>query len=227
MREDIAKVIVTRPRRYGYGNNQNKYDRDNKARGSYAFKGVDVDLSPKMESMRARHIHHYGGKELSDYLSPVYRYLEKNIGNKWDDVWSDICKSLKPKSMMSEHVRDHIKQWVGGVGHGNHKFQSLFDSFVVDENGILRAGNRQYYKHKPKVYHYHRESDTVEYHNINGCWYRIECVPHEYIDYMGMKRVYHDFKKKALNSRTAKKMNLNSATSNKKPNWEEPHDCCR
>lgn len=75
MREDMAKVIVERPRR----------------RGDAARKGrrQDWDQMPSHEGMRRPHILSGDPKELNEHLGPLRRYLERQVGRPWDKVYSE------------------------------------------------------------------------------------------------------------------------------------------
>jgi hypothetical protein len=218
MREDMNKVLTERPRTGGRGKQSKRFERDSTPREKRVVPGikniVKVDLSPKKESMRKRH--KVGGdyKKLSDLLGPLANFLLSRVGKKWDDVWSEICKVLKGNGLQANHVKDHVKDYVGGVGHGNKKdsmwrFGRPESHFVyVDENGILREGekfNKSAYRRKKKIYPHVIESKTVEYHKINGCWYRITQVPAIHpVD----NTPYFELVKEALNRNVAKKLNL-------------------
>ena len=132
MRDDMFKVIVERPRR-GVG-----YYRTlpNEYRAAKRFKlstyctpddtgwEYDVDdefnVSTKMP-MRSKKIG-YEGKELNENLKPLYRYIDKQVGRLWNDVYSEICANLDTGSTVKQHVRDHIpdhvaiKTFIGGNG---------------------------------------------------------------------------------------------------------------
>lgn len=99
MREDMAKVIVERPRRGGYTSKGGK-------------RVQDVDLLPSTEGMRAPHVRHWGGKELNENLAPLRRFLNSRVGQKWDEVYSEISAHLKATSAVQQHVRDHVNDFV-------------------------------------------------------------------------------------------------------------------
>lgn len=101
MRSDMFKVIVERPRVGG------KYSREPKL----YIKGEAEDL-PKQESISKKWKIHYGGKNLNENLSPLKRFLRSRIGQRWDDVWSEICEQLDNGSAVKKHVKDHAIQYV-------------------------------------------------------------------------------------------------------------------
>jgi hypothetical protein len=51
-------------------------------------------------------------KSLNENLSPLRRYLEKQINRPWDKVWSEISANLSATSTVQQHVRDHIGDFV-------------------------------------------------------------------------------------------------------------------
>lgn len=221
MRKDMGKIALTAPRRDD-GSNEDKYNKLTCPKEKRYFKDVEIDLRPKHESMKRRHIINYGGKRLSDYLTPLQRYLQKNAGRKWNDVWSEICSTLSGNGMQAQHIKDHVKGFVSGIDHSNcTNFLNIFgEEFYVgswvDKDGILQYKEKKPRKYPRKIYNYLRESDTVEYHKINGCWYRIEM--YAIVDMYGIHKSVE--KKKAINKRNAKRMNLDSATSLIEPKWK-------
>ena len=82
MRGDMPKVIVERARRGAAPLRKGRAVRDD-----------DLALSkigPK------RHARLRGGeKMLNENLSPLKRFLEKQVGRPWDKVWSEVCANLK------------------------------------------------------------------------------------------------------------------------------------
>jgi hypothetical protein len=101
MREDMAKVIVERPR------NGRAYAKVTKNTGS---RKLPPDLSQigvaKYYAVTA------GRKGLNENLTPLRRYLEAQVGRPWNKVWSEISENLKPSSTIQQHVRDHISDFV-------------------------------------------------------------------------------------------------------------------
>ncbi|MCI0527036.1 MAG: hypothetical protein L0Y56_06270 [Nitrospira sp.] len=149
MRKDMAKVLTERPRVGGAVSNKKSFAAANTPRTKRHFKGVKDDLSPKRESMRKRHRYRFGGKEFSDHIQPLRRYLESQAGRPWDKVWSDVCKRLKGNGLQAQHVKDHVKSYVGGIPHSGQTYFRNEEWFrpdtpvYVDKHGILRKGPKQ------------------------------------------------------------------------------------
>ena len=45
-------------------------------------------------------------------MSPLRRFLLKQVGRPWDKVWSDISAHVRADSTVQQHVRDHIRDFV-------------------------------------------------------------------------------------------------------------------
>ena len=231
MRDDMNKVVIERPRYGGKGGSRKTYEKASLPREKRSFKGVDVDLRPKHESMRKKHVVNGDPKEFSDLLGPLEGYLFSKAGEPWNDVWSDICKVLKGNALQAAHIKGHVKQMVGGIPHsgetyfppdGYGKPGSRYGSCVyVDDDGILRKQEGESYKREKEIFHYYRESDTVEYHKLNGAWFRVEIGSEDkerrwqgwggYWHTRGYT-YYYPISKKALSKKEIKKLGLNKKT---------------
>ncbi len=53
-----------------------------------------------------------GSKRLNENLSPLRRYLEKQVGRPWNKVYSEISAVLRADSTVQKHVRDHLWDFV-------------------------------------------------------------------------------------------------------------------
>ena len=100
MRDDMFKVIVERPRW-----------------------GASHAASPKLKRTPHPDTHHIGMKRhakigapytkgLNENLAPLLRYLRRQRGRRWDNVFSEICASLDTGSTVKMHVREHIEDFV-------------------------------------------------------------------------------------------------------------------
>jgi len=98
VRSDMKYVVIERPRRGGGG----KFPRAAGTRRA----GDDYENFQRQEGMRRPH---RDQKELSDFLSPLERYLWKQVGRPWDKVWSEICRSgMDGRSVLGRHVLSHV-----------------------------------------------------------------------------------------------------------------------
>ena len=85
MRDDMARVIVERPRIPDRGARRKR-------------RPVPLDQLPAQEGMRRPHIRFWGGKQLNENLAPLRRYLERQVGRPWDKIYSDIVAHLRVDS---------------------------------------------------------------------------------------------------------------------------------
>lgn len=163
MREDMAKVIVTRPR----------------ILDSVIRRGrlSPPEVLPKKIGLR-RHAQERGGfKMLNENLSPLRRFLEAQTGKPWDAVYSEIAANLKVTSTVQQHVRDHLKDFVNI--HRRPAPWSLgpwLEPLYVDDEGVLRrtirrsrARLRSPTGEQDRV----RLADNLELRKIAGHWYEI------------------------------------------------------
>jgi hypothetical protein len=98
MREDMARVIVERPRIID----------------SITRKGRNRPLEeyPKQLGMRRSQRERGGYKVLNENLSPLRRFLERQVGRPWDKVFSEVAERLRVDSTVQQHVRDHLRDFV-------------------------------------------------------------------------------------------------------------------
>lgn len=96
MRKDMAKVIVERPR----------------VGGNSARKGrrVSDELLPKQEGIKRPY--GYETKDLNENLAPLRRFLLKQAGRLWNDVYSEISENISPSNIVQQHILQHVKDYV-------------------------------------------------------------------------------------------------------------------
>ena len=100
MREDMFKVIVERPRRGRSWASKSKL-RYVKGEGRLRMTGKRIVIENDCRT-----------KYLNENLAPLKRYLFKQRGRKWDDVFSEICQHLDTGSTVKMHVREHIDDFI-------------------------------------------------------------------------------------------------------------------
>jgi hypothetical protein len=98
----MAKVIVERPR---HGS------RIRGARKGYRkrFHKTALEEQPKREGIEKRG---GGTKHFNEHLGPLRRYLQSQVGRPWNKVFSEICAHISRDSVVQDHVRDHVWDYV-------------------------------------------------------------------------------------------------------------------
>ena len=99
MRDDMHRVLVTRPRLGGRIRRKGRAHR--------------LEEMPTFFGMKRTHgLAKADIKELNEYLQPLRRYLHAQIGRPWNKVWSEIAAGLRVSSAVQQHVRDHVFDFV-------------------------------------------------------------------------------------------------------------------
>lgn len=187
MRNDMGRIAVD-AYRYGGCGSAKFSQKHQKHRGI-------IDERPTKESMSRTKL---GTKELGENLSPLKRWLRKQAGRRWNDVYSDIASALRGGYTNLEHIKTHIFHWVHlrGVkivdgwphirsswGSGLYELQRW--ELYVDNSGILRTvpeglspRERMFREKKDRPSNTRVVGDTL-YLKHNGLWYKgnIEKLP--------------------------------------------------
>jgi hypothetical protein len=98
MRNDMAKVIVERPRIPAFNCRKGRTQA--------------LDDLPAHEGMRWSHALRGDRKELNENLTPLRRYLERQVGRPWNKVYPEIAARLRVDNTVQQHVRDHLRDFV-------------------------------------------------------------------------------------------------------------------
>lgn len=131
----------------------------------------------------------YGGKTSyhaqRDKLQPLQRFLEKNVGRGWNNVYSELKGRFDERNIKGYHLlNDHIRENVDGAGG---KFQGCpidpsdgvwgYKAFYIDNNRILRKYPQREARSKDRISdaEYNRMLDFLATRKImrNGgiiCW---------------------------------------------------------
>jgi hypothetical protein len=179
MREDMHQLIKVLPSRGG---------------GWAKIKGPrgDIEELPSREPMLPR-VGGWNLKENHDWTTPIDRYLLKQVGRPWNDVFSDICASNDLRSKTQYDVRDY-------VGYAVHTHVVIVDGepqnsdghsiwrrfWVHPDTGILMAlPERKRYRWHGYRKHFDQVPIDAEhkYVRINGLWYIVTLAPFDEADY--------------------------------------------
>jgi hypothetical protein len=136
MREDMAKVIVERPRI--------------KPRNARKGRSGAIDDLPHREGMRRGHQLRGETKSFNDNLAPLRRYLEAQVGRPWNKVYSEIAAGHHVDSTVQHHLRGHLRDFVDvaprrGLSGWDRAFRSglwIQPLYVDPVNGLLCRTDR-------------------------------------------------------------------------------------
>lgn len=99
MREDMAKVLVERPRRGRHGVRKGRLPRD--AESLPAFIGLRRQVQERGET-----------KDLNENLAPLRRYLERQLGRPWNKVYGEMRARIDAGNTVQAHVLAHVDQFI-------------------------------------------------------------------------------------------------------------------
>jgi hypothetical protein len=109
MRDDMDEVIIERPRR---GSRWMKHARRTHRIDPKVMTARDPDTIPLQIGVGRWTKLARDWKTLNENLSPLRRYLEKQVDRPWDKVWSEISANLESGNTVQQHVRDHVEDFV-------------------------------------------------------------------------------------------------------------------
>ena len=177
MREDMAKIIVERPRTGG---------------GSKTPKGsigrsqcIPLDELPSKQGMRRA----WSGnrKMLNENLAPLRRFIESKVGQPWNDVNSEIRQRVNLNSAVQLHIWQHVMDSVcihanvrdGKIIHFGNPWRS-YQYYVDPSTGVLceNPGYRSRWRQpEPKAPDYIRIDQWSQYRKLNGIWFLVRLAP--------------------------------------------------
>lgn len=134
MRPDLNKLLCERERR----GSSTKYHQIRHKRVKKR------DELPHHEGMSAPH---KWGREFSENLNPLWGWVRKNVGRRWDHAYSELCQVFDKRSVINQHILTHLFQDVE-----IHTLQGDDGKLYIRENyfyGIrqLAESTCEYYVH--------------------------------------------------------------------------------
>lgn len=118
-------------------------------------------------------------KYFNEYLAPLRRYLKKQVGRSWDEVYAEIRAAVKPNSTTNIHVYQHLERevekhvkYIDGkpysLDNGGYPVRGLY---VCPDSGILKPAPRwQKIPKSQPITRIYLDSDRW-YEQIDGLWY--------------------------------------------------------
>ena len=176
----MAKVVVEQPR---YGS------RDRSLKTAQKIRPVEVhedfDSGPVRAPARR------WGKSFGEHLTPLWRFLRKNLGRPWDKVYSEIRSQLDGRSVTGQHVLDHLRWEVeteaflveGKVMRNGWRGPTpVYGFYVHPKTGILREAPRyrSLYRREQRKQRvvFVASADGNLFQLINEIWYRVAYEVH-------------------------------------------------
>jgi hypothetical protein len=119
MREDMAKVIVERPRWGSRLKSRKKgYQKYLQTHG--------LENLPRREPLPGR----WRGrqKHLNEHLAPMRRFLRSRVGRPWNKVHQELCEHVSFENSVQKHILTHVFQFV-------HRVVELRGRELIARNG--------------------------------------------------------------------------------------------
>lgn len=107
MRSDMYKVLVERPRSRGWKKGRLEYRRAKAVVLDEDLESVDY-FSRRTVAMGGRRPR-WADKEFRVHIQPLRRYLERQVGRPWNEVWQDVCRRTDIRSKAQWHLRLHVE----------------------------------------------------------------------------------------------------------------------
>ena len=180
MRDDMARVIVERPRIPAFNS------RKGRRRALEDF--------PTHEGLRRAQSLRGDRKELNENLAPFRRYLERQVGRPWDKVYAEIATRLRVDNTVQQHVRDHLRDFVAitprrqihdwrASGRGGLWWQPLYVNPVTgllcrtDMLPEMKARRRAMRHRVAAPTERIQLAEDRELRLIGGLWYEVKLAP--------------------------------------------------
>ncbi len=101
----MPKVLVERPRRGSRSKNED-------VRRARAAWRAARDIDPKTALPRRQRMRPRFGKSLNEHLGPLRKYLNRQVGRPWNDVYSDIRACVHTRRAIDVHILEHLYDYV-------------------------------------------------------------------------------------------------------------------
>lgn len=202
MRQDMPKVTTEQERHNSDADNPSSLQerlasRNLKGRLVQEEYGWDIDR-PLLKKKPIGNPHYSDEKEFTDVLNPIKGWMFKQVGRKWDDVYSEMCSTMDRRTVSGNHVFEHALRWVEQNPfwdeEGNPYQRPQYDrytsgykrlessvrwpQFYVDRSGVLQvAPTRPSYRALKRLERKDKNNLIVDGRMLarhdNGCWYEI------------------------------------------------------
>jgi hypothetical protein len=107
MRSDMAKVLCEEPR-HGARHKDRKGRKREESRTP-----MEEKPSKDKGNLSRRWLNDwFDHKEFGDHIQPLRKYVLAQVGRKWDDVYSEIRRTIPRTNTVNNHVYQHLFQFV-------------------------------------------------------------------------------------------------------------------
>jgi hypothetical protein len=198
MREDMDKIIVERARP---GSRKATTDDPKNWQKRVAGKHAEFEDMPLRESMNKKYKASWDEKHFNENLNPLQRFLLKNVGRHWDDVYSEICERINRNSVVQNHIIQHVfdfvekntfigpdgkvwyrtRGWMWNGGGDKPITEAYADLFVHPKTGQLCLNKHKKRTTKADRKRQQREKEhtflsygAYAFHKRGGIWYILE-----------------------------------------------------
>jgi len=135
----------------------------------------DFESLPEREGIRRP----YTGWRCRAHINStlVSRFLESHVGEKWDDIYSEICKWADRRSWRGYKLRESfgwlVDTWEQRENRRSQRWGWTRD-FYVDASGMLRKEKDHRWKYrKPTPDPDKCYIEGRRFERINGCWFEV------------------------------------------------------
>ncbi len=191
MREDMTHVLVDAPRhgraqaRSAQGARRKRWNRID----------PDGESAPSRLGMKRDNL---TCKHFGEHLGPLYRYLRQQVDRPWDKVYSELCACLDRRSVVQDHLFQHIGDRVAietsiveGVVHARSwrgtlpLAQTRYEMYVHPRTGLLLVNRSREKKARRRKEERTAETQRLrqqrrdvapdrQWHRIDGLWFEVE-----------------------------------------------------
>jgi hypothetical protein len=144
LRSDMARVLCDEPRR-----GMRIKDRKGYKREQQRTPMEDQPRKSKGNLRRKWREHWNEGKEFGDHVEPLRRFVLSGVGRPWNDVYSEISKTIPKGTVVNDHAYTHLwgyvalnVRMVNGIPYdqveGKYGRGKVYqDTYVHPESGLL------------------------------------------------------------------------------------------
>jgi hypothetical protein len=73
---------------------------------------LNGDSSGPRVGIRSSKVYWNGRKSFNEHLNPLRGIIRKNVGRRWDKVYSELCSVFDKRSVINQHILIHLFQYV-------------------------------------------------------------------------------------------------------------------